>query len=200
MKFERRELGLDELKAIIERAGHMQLGAPEQEKLVGAIDTLALLTQELEAKGASIVRLRTLLFGASTEKTSQVFPAAPAAPESGADSQPGGADKPADESLDKPAGRRPGHGRNGAASYPGATKVCLLHGTLHSGERCPECLKGKLYAQPQPAVLVRIRGMAPLGATLYELERLRCSLCGEVFTATAQIGRASCRERVSFGV
>ena len=76
MTFERRELGLDELKAIIERAGHMQLGAPEQEKLVGAIDTLALLTQELEAKGASIVRLRTLLFGASTEKTRQVFPAA----------------------------------------------------------------------------------------------------------------------------
>ena len=69
MTFERRALGLDDLKAIIERAGHMQLGAPEQEKLVGAIDTLALLTQELEAKGASIVRLRTLLFGARTGRS-----------------------------------------------------------------------------------------------------------------------------------
>ena len=39
-----------------------------------------------------------------------------------------------------------------------------------------------------PAVLVRIRGMAPLGATLYERERLRCNLCGEVFTAAAPEG------------
>jgi transposase len=35
---------------------------------------------------------------------------------------------------------------------------------------------------------VRIRGVAPLAATLYELERLRCSLCGEVFTAKAPAG------------
>ena len=49
-------------------------------------------------------------------------------------------------------------------------------------------MKGKLYTQPQPAVLVRIRGMAPLSATRYELERLRCNLCGEVFTAAAPTG------------
>jgi len=64
----------------------------------------------------------------------------------------------------------------------------VVHGTLHAGERCPECFKGKLYTQSQPAVLMRIRGMAPLGATRYELERLRCNLCGEVFTAPAPAG------------
>ena len=31
--------------------------------------------------------------------------------------------------------------------------------------------------------MVRIRGMAPLQATVYELQRFRCNLCGEVFTA-----------------
>jgi transposase len=30
---------------------------------------------------------------------------------------------------------------------------------------------------------VRIVGQAPLAATVYELDRLRCNLCGEVFTA-----------------
>jgi len=32
-------------------------------------------------------------------------------------------------------------------------------------------------------VLVRIVGQAPLAATVYQLEKLRCNLCGEVFTA-----------------
>jgi hypothetical protein len=30
---------------------------------------------------------------------------------------------------------------------------------------------------------VRIRGQAPLAATVYELERLRCNACGQIFTA-----------------
>jgi hypothetical protein len=30
---------------------------------------------------------------------------------------------------------------------------------------------------------VRLKGQAPIGATVYELEKLRCNLCGEVFTA-----------------
>jgi transposase len=37
-------------------------------------------------------------------------------------------------------------------------------------------------------VLVRIAGQAPLAATVYELERLRCNLCGEVFTAQTPEG------------
>jgi transposase len=34
-----------------------------------------------------------------------------------------------------------------------------------------------------PAVLVRIVGRPPLAATVFNLERLRCNLCGEIFTA-----------------
>jgi hypothetical protein len=38
-------------------------------------------------------------------------------------------------------------------------------------------------------VRVRIVGQAPLAATVYELQKLRCNLCGEVFTAEApQVG------------
>ena len=44
---------------------------------------------------------------------------------------------------------------------------------------------GKLYAQSRPTQLVRIQGIAPLRATVWELDRLRCNLCGEVFTAEA---------------
>ena len=40
-----------------------------------------------------------------------------------------------------------------------------------------------MYAQKEPKVLVRIVGQAPLAATVYSLERLRCGACGQVFTA-----------------
>jgi transposase len=59
---------------------------------------------------------------------------------------------------------------------------------LHGGDGCPECHKGKVYALSSPSVLVRITGMAPLGAKVYECEQLRCNLCGEVFKADAPAG------------
>jgi transposase len=102
----------------------------------------------------------------STEKTSAILPKPvpkPAAPAVGEDSS--------------------GHGRNGAAAFAGATRVTIPHATLQSGGACPECGAGKVYRQKEPATLIRIVGQAPLKATIFELERLRCNACGEVFTA-----------------
>jgi transposase len=77
----------------------------------------------------------------------------------------------------------PGHGRNGAEAFSGAQRVEIKHQTLAHGDRCPECRQGNVYAQKEPKVLVRITGQAPLAATIYSLERLRCGACGQVFTA-----------------
>jgi transposase len=185
VKTQRREVDLGKLTALVERISE-HLSDEEREELEGALGTLAFLTNEIGSKGASILRLRQMLFGASTEKTHRVFPDPPGDKGSTAGT---GQDQNANPgTAGKERKRRPGHGRNGADSFPGAVKVCVVHNTLHHGGRCPECLKGKLYTQPQPAVLVRIRGMAPLSATRYELERLRCNLCGEVFTAEAPAG------------
>jgi transposase len=76
-----------------------------------------------------------------------------------------------------------GHGRNGASAYRGAEKVEVAHQSLHSGNRCPDCGCGNVYELKEPKALVRIRGQAPLAATVYELERLRCNACGQIFTA-----------------
>jgi transposase len=64
--------------------------------------------------------------------------------------------------------------------------VATAHVTLHAGETCPHC-RGRVYARP-PRRLVRIVGVAPFAATVYEQERLRCNLCGEVYTARAPEG------------
>jgi transposase len=76
-----------------------------------------------------------------------------------------------------------GHGRHGAAAFTGAHRVWIPHPRLHAGERCPECQRGKLYRQPEPATRIRFMGLAPLEATVYQMERLRCNGCGQVFTA-----------------
>ena len=82
------------------------------------------------------------------------------------------------------AGKPPpqGHGRNGAAAYRGAKRIEVPHDSLEPGDACPECGQGTVY-EKAPGVVVRITGQAPLGATRYELQKLRCGLCGKVFTA-----------------
>jgi hypothetical protein len=161
---QRRDLDLDALKAIVERT-KAALTPEDHATLTTAVDTLAFLTQELEAKGTTIDRLRRMLFGASTEKTSTIFPDGPPASDgqdaAGTGETEAGAAAPdsADGGEEKP--KRPGHGRNGAKAYVGADKIPVPHDKLHPGETCPACQKGKLYRLPQPAVLLRVRKMAP---------------------------------------
>jgi hypothetical protein len=39
-----------------------------------------------------------------------------------------------------------------------------------------------------PKVVVRITGKAPIQAKVYQMQKLRCSLCGEIFIADTPIG------------
>jgi len=183
--------------AILARAKELGLSAEEHDKLVGAVDTLAFLTAELEIKGASVRKLRRMLFGPGSEKTSVVLGEESSEQDNEEGNQdaepPSTEDSPTGDDSDSPTGQEEkptprGHGRNGAASFRGAEKVELSHGTLEHRDPCPSCEQGKVYRQTTPAVMVRVRGMAPLSATVYERERLRCNLCGEVFTAKSPGG------------
>jgi transposase len=104
-----------------------------------------------------------------TEKTSAVLEEAEN-PESSDGAQPDTNETP-----------QPGHGRKGAEAFGGARTVAIAHQKLTHGDRCPECGKGNVYGQKEPKVLVRIVGQAPLAATVYSLERLRCGACGPAF-------------------
>ena len=77
-----------------------------------------------------------------------------------------------------------GHGRNGAEAYRGAVRVDIPHPSLRAGDACPACGEGTIYDKAQ-GVLVRIAGQPPLAAKIYQLQKLRCHLCGQVFTADA---------------
>jgi len=88
---------------------------------------------------------------------------------------------PASPTENKPP--PPGHGRQGADVYRAATRVACRHEELAEGERCPACGRGRLYRLP-PGVEMRLDGHALLSAVRYELEKLRCSACGQIFTAS----------------
>jgi transposase len=80
----------------------------------------------------------------------------------------------------------PGHGRHGADVYRAAQTVECRHEQLAVGERCPACGRGTLY-RVLPGVEMRLDGHALLSAVRYELEKLRCSACGQLFTAPVPV-------------
>jgi transposase len=183
-KFNRVEIDLDHLKQIIERA---PLSDRDRRDLDSAIETLAYLTVELDNKRTTLKRLRSMLFGASTEKASTVLGATTGAQtdcetkQDRAPTDPAAPERSAGSAAAKP--KRKGHGRNSAASYRGADTIQVQHPTLKQQDPCPACATGKLYEMKVPAVLVRITGRAPLGAKTFNCQRLRCNACGEVFLA-----------------
>ena len=187
---ERIELDLDELRQIVSQD---TLTSSDREKLMAALETLGFLTQALEKRNVSLARMRKLLFGASTEKMSQVC--GQSEPTASNDSTTvNNADKAFGDSVehhsetpsaDKEKPKRKGHGRNGADAYKGAERIAVHHASLCVGDDCPLCHAGNLYNLNAPARLVRLRGQAPIIAKIWELDRLRCNTCGEVFTAQA---------------
>ena len=183
-KVELIDLDAAELRAIVERTKTSALDSKDREKLRVSIETCLWMMAELEKKGTTLARLRKDLSITTkkTEKTSAVLQQAGGAEPSQGTAEEGG------EKPEKKPKKRKGHGRHGADDYEGAEKISVPHESLTAGDPCPECEKGKVYRLRVPRKLVRVRGQAPLQATVYELERLRCNLCGEVFRAQAPEG------------
>ncbi len=178
------EVNFDELMALDERAQARQFEGGDYETIRLLIASHHGLFELLRNKEISLARLRKMLFGASTEKTKDVLPAEETNSE--AEPSPPEKDEAADSTDEEPPEDAPqGHGRNGADDYPGAEKVSVCHDTLQAGDDCPECGDGKVYDTGRPGVLIRIVGQAPLQATVYQLQKLRCNLCGQLFTAQA---------------
>jgi len=168
------EIEMGELEEILRRAEAKQFNDKDYETTKTVLQSYVELVNLLKSKNVSMRRLQKMLFGASTEKTAAVTG--------------GGTDSPAEtdskRSPENEATAPPkGHGRNGADAYTGAEKIEVPHQSLEPGDACPDCQKGTVYETSRPGVLVRIVGQAPVQAKVYRLQKLRCNLCGKVFTA-----------------
>ena len=163
--------------------------------LEGVLGTFVFMMLKLQNAKTSIKRFQRMLFGARTEHKRNVLELGEnVTGEQPVDAGTAGAATVNDDGDDggkPPREPKPGHGRNAARAYSGAPIVECEHRELASGDRCPQCDKGRVYDAP-PRTLVKVVGQAPLGATVYRLQRLRCRLCDAIFTAALPAAVASC--------
>jgi transposase len=204
-----------EVERLIEQAQQGKLDAAAQKRIVPLLRTLLWLERTLLETRISLAKLKKILFGKRTEKTTRKPPRPPdgsagSGGDGGGESDPpgdaepptaGAADardggksdpktEPQSQSGEQPGignqgqkpTRPPGHGRLGAADYPGAERVLCTHDQYRAGDRCPACTRARLYPS-RPLVRLRFTGQPLASVTHYELEQLRCGACGALFVA-----------------
>ena len=197
-------LSAEDGEALIARVHLSNLPRADAETVEWVIRMYFHVAFALQEASISTKRLRALLFGKNptrsplpeescapsqaegdTASVSAVLDANTETEATAHQSLPGALQKP--EGARGQGGHRPGTGRLGAAAYAGATRVECRHAELSAGQRCPVCGQGTLYDLPA-GVEIRLDGNALLSAIRYELEKLRCSACGEIFTAELPAG------------
>jgi len=198
-------LSAEEGEALITRVHLSNLAQADARVVEQVIRLYFWVAFALQEAKLSVKRLRNLFFGSGrTPKTppesaasaassdglgedaagGEVVPVAEASP--GFEAGRGEAGPTASESEASPksrGGHRLGTGRLGADAYEGAKRVECHHEALAVGQRCPVCSQGNLFELP-PGSEMRIDGHALLSAIRYALQKLRCSACGQIFTAS----------------
>ena len=200
------------LESLLNRLSRQQLQPEDFSTLAETVRSYHYVTRLIEKKSTSIGRLRSMLFGASTESTSHVTGRNRDVSKPGQGTMSSG---PQDSNLTDSVGdatnsgatavrlheespkpdihrsgkkKLPGHGRNGVDSFPTAERIHVEYVGMKSGCACPRCVTGTAYRIGNPKKLIRFRGQAPIQPTIYELESFRCDLCGEMFVAPAPEG------------
>jgi hypothetical protein len=167
-----------------------RLSQDEYRLIEGLVRTFLWIRQSWQKKTLSIGRLLRMVFGSRTESSKKLLPGAAAAAAGGA----------AAAGSDPPKAKAKGHGRNAAKDYPAAQRVAISHPQLQAGDLCPGCQEGKLYLVKEPAKSLHFSAQPPLSATLYQAEVLRCSLCGQTFTAPLPVQAAEGKYDSSVGI
>ncbi len=145
---------------------------------------MAYITELVARKERQLKTLLKQLFGFHSEKTQKVQQQLK---KKGADK--GDADSPADSEPTSNTERKKkkkkskGHGRSGADDYTGAEQQFITHSELSPKDSCPECLKGRVYEQAETGVFIGFTGMPAITAEIFRTQKLRCNLCGQMFTA-----------------
>ena len=150
-----------ELKAVASRA-EKQMSAEDSKVIASSFMMLDVLEIAYNRQKKTVSALMKTFFGPHSEKV----------------------EKASTNTEEKEKKQGHNNGRNSSAQYTGAERIKVKHSSLKSGDSCPECLVGKVYNQ-EPSPLIRIDGTTPIIAKIYELEKLRCNMCGKIFKAEA---------------
>ena len=174
------EMDMTNLEDALRRAEANELTEEDCAALRTLFLSYSQLLELLKNKNTSIGRLRKMLFGAKSEKIATLLSRVNPSP---TDPSPSKGNTEKDATTPEKS-----HGRNGADAYTGAEKVAVKHDALQPGDPCPNCSRGTLYEMTRPGVLLRLTGQPPIQARIYEIQKLRCNLCSDLFTANPPEG------------
>lgn len=180
----------EQVEALITRIEDRQLESDDFSLLADVLRAMIWMESSLKEKSLSIARLKSV-FGIKTESAEKLAKLLKNTNEqnNGKSDQPSdnssaetkeGENEEGKESENKEG--KEGHGHRPASDYEEARIIEIAHETLKKGSICPGCNKGKLF-NLSPGTVLRITGQPWLNVDIYKPERLRCSVCQQIFTA-----------------
>jgi len=197
------EMSHKELEGLIKKIEENSLDEKSRGIIINILTSYVWLNTQLERGRLSIKKLRELFFGSKSEKKDKLFENedkdkdkknGKKEADSGSDSSPpsGNSSNSDDSSENKSDNKddnkeknspKVGHGKNSPSDYELERIIEVSHESLSVGDICPSCNNSPLYPYGQGSFL-SLKGQAPIVAEHYKPEKLRCSGCGALFTAT----------------
>lgn len=183
----------EEIEELVERLNNDQLSSQDKELIRGVFEFSIWLNKVLNKTRVTIGQLRRML-GFSTKKVSHKKKDT-INNETADPNQNGQNSLNVDENLNgdlttnlninvKQKNNRPTHnGKNGQDDYKTAERnLIFLDNQYRSGMLCPYCNQGKMY-KAKAGIMLHLDGSPMVKPIIYELETLRCNLCGATIKA-----------------
>ncbi len=197
----------EQAEVLIEKVKKNELDKEAQRLLCQVIRMFMWLQFALRETKISLIKIKKLVFGQKSEKQNKDTSNHSSGRDSGNDEASPKDDKPdsktnGSQSDDKTTEdsaatkdtsvppsdsgseeevRKKGNGRLGFDAYTGAQTIYCSHPDHNSGDLCPQCRLGSLFKMADPGSEIRLFSQGLLQATIYFLERYRCSACGAIF-------------------
>lgn len=154
---------------------------PEETKpfVIGCINLASWIPRALVEHKITVSNLKRLIFGKGDKTTKQQDKSPKAEQNNTAPEEP--APSASNDENHEPKEPK-GHGRLPHTAYINANEHTIPLESLSSGQPCPLYCGGKLYSI-NPGILINIKGQNLASIDKYWIEKLRCALCNEVFSA-----------------
>ncbi len=173
----------EQIDHLIDRLNRKCLQEEDYPLLADLLRAIVWLNFSLQEKTLSIQRLRSI-FGIKTETAAKLleFAKGKAAAGQADASAIENFDSSPDEEKSRKKKKKPNHGHRPSSEYTNAKTIAIAHQSLIKGNLCPSCQKGRLF-NLSSGTIIHIIGQPWLKVEIYKPERLRCPVCGKIFTA-----------------